>query len=95
MSRLSNNANSLILDVDNNACEQFNSVINKFLGGKRINFSQKSSYSTRVQAAVVSYNSEEYLRAVKKHVTHTSPGMLFSQFCKKYNTTFILYRKYR
>lgn len=62
------------MDVDNNACEQLNSVINKFLGGKRINFTQKSSYSTRVHAAVVSYNSEEYLRAVKRHITHTSPG---------------------
>jgi len=74
VSRLTNNANSLIMDVDNNVCEQLNSVINKFLGGKRINFTQKSSYSTRVHAAVVSYNSEEYLRAVKRHITHTSPG---------------------
>lgn len=74
VSRLTNNTNSLIMDVDNNACEQLNSVINKFLGGKRINFTQKSSYSTRVHAAVVSYNSEEYLRAVKKHIAHTSPG---------------------
>lgn len=76
-SRLSNNAESLIMDVDNNACEQFNSVINKFLGGKRINFTQKSSYSTRVQAAVISYNSGEYLRSVKKYVTHKSPGILW------------------
>lgn len=75
VSRLSKNANSLILDVDNNICEQFNSVINKFLGGKRINFSQKSSYSTRVHAAVVSFNSKEYLRTIKKHVTQTSPGI--------------------
>lgn len=76
VSRLSNNAKSLIMDVDNNACEQFNSVINKFLGEKRINFTQKSSYSTRVQAAVISFNSEEYLRSVKKYVTHKSPGIL-------------------
>jgi len=64
------------MDVDNNACEQFNSVINKFLGGKRINFTQKNSYSTRVQAAVESYNSGQYLRSIKKYVTHKSPGML-------------------
>lgn len=75
VSRLSSNANSLIYDVDNNICEQFNSVINKFLGGKRINFSQKSSYSTRVHAAVISFNSKEYLRTIKKHVTQTSPGI--------------------
>ncbi|KAF0685499.1 Exonuclease, partial [Aphis craccivora] len=73
VSRLSKNADSLILDVDNNICEQLNSTINKFLGGKRINFSQKSSYTTRVNAAVISFNSREYLRAIKKHVTNTSP----------------------
>jgi len=71
---VSNNSKSLILDVDNNICEQFNSVINKFLGGKRINYTQKSSYDTRILAAVVSFNSREYLRAVKKHITQTSPG---------------------
>lgn len=75
VSRLSKNANSLILDVDNNICEQFNSVVNKYLGGKRINFTQKSSYTTRVQAAVISFNSKEYLRTIKKHVTQISPGI--------------------
>jgi len=76
VSRLANNAKSLILDVDNNICEQFNSVINKFLGGKRINYTQRSSYNTRILAAVVSFNSSEYLRAVKKHITQTSPGKI-------------------
>jgi len=57
--------------------EQRNSVINKFLGGKRINFTQKNSYSTRVQAAVVSYNSGEYLRFLNKYVTHKNPGTYF------------------
>lgn len=74
ISRLANNAKSLILDVDNNICEQFNSVINKFLGGKRINYTQRHSYNTRILAAVFGFNSQEYIRAVKKHVTNTSPG---------------------
>ncbi|KAF0748505.1 YqaJ domain-containing protein [Aphis craccivora] len=80
VSRLANNAKSLILDVDNNICEQFNSVINKFLGGKRINYTQRSSYNTRILAAVVSFNSSEYLRAVKKHITQTSPGKTAKSF---------------
>jgi len=75
VSRLSKSANNLIIDVDNNICEQFNSLINKFLGGKRINFTQKSSYTTRVQAAVISFNSKEYLRTIKKYVSQTSPGI--------------------
>lgn len=40
VNRLVTNSNSLIIDVDNNICEQFNSVINKYIGGKRTNLSQ-------------------------------------------------------
>lgn len=76
ISRLSNNSKSLLLDVDNNICEQFNSVLNKFLGGKKINFTQKSSYSTRVYAAVVSFNSSQYLRVVKKNTTEMRTSII-------------------
>jgi len=37
INRLVRNSKSLILDLDNNVCEQFNSIINKYIGGKRIN----------------------------------------------------------
>lgn len=77
VSRLSNNVKSLLLDVDNNICEIFNSVINKYLGGKIINFTQKGSYSTRVYAAVVNFNSSQYLRTVQKNITQMSPGIIF------------------
>lgn len=39
--RLLTHADSLIENVDNNPCEQLNSVINKHVGGKRINYRQK------------------------------------------------------
>jgi len=70
-SRIIDNAPSLLLDVDNNICEQFNSVINKHLARKRINFSQKNSYNNRVEGAVV---SEKYIRNVHKKITNKSPG---------------------
>jgi len=74
-SRIIDNAPSLLLDVDNNICEQFNSVINKHLAGKRINFSQKNSYNNRVEDAVVSFNtSGKYIRNVHKKITNKSPG---------------------
>jgi len=74
-SRIIDNAPSLLLDVDNNICEQFNSVINKHLAGKRINFSQKNSYNNRVEAAVVSFNTfGKYIRNVHKKITNKSPG---------------------
>ncbi|XP_022177421.1 uncharacterized protein LOC111038573 [Myzus persicae] len=43
INRLVANSSSLITDVDNNVCEQFNSVINKYIGGKRINMSQRNT----------------------------------------------------
>jgi len=76
--RLTTNANSLLMNVDNNICEQFNSIINKHLAGKRINFSQRHSYSTRVEAAVISHNTAgQLLRSIHKNaVNDISPGKL-------------------
>ncbi|XP_064465681.1 uncharacterized protein LOC135377293 [Ornithodoros turicata] len=74
MSRLANNGSSLILDVNNNAAEHFNSLVAKFSGGKRINFSQRGSFGMRASGAVVSFNSKQYHRALHKAVYNTSPG---------------------
>jgi len=61
------NARSLLFDVDNNYCEQFNSVSNKYIAGKRINFTQKQSYNIRVHADIVSYNSGgQFIREIQK-----------------------------
>lgn len=62
--RLVINADSLIGNVDNNPCEQFNSLINKHIGGKRINFTQSNNYQTCVQAAIVAYNSKDYIKTI-------------------------------
>lgn len=81
--RLIDNATSLLHDVTNNICEQFNSVINKFIAGKRINFSQRNSYNTRVKAAIVSFNSGGmFLRHMHKNITNNSPGrhILYDHF---------------
>lgn len=74
VNRLIVNADSLIENVDNNPCEQFNSLINKHVGGKRINFTQKNNYKTRVEAAVVAFNSKNYLRTLQKKMIQISPG---------------------
>ncbi|KAE9543065.1 hypothetical protein AGLY_002976 [Aphis glycines] len=66
--RLAANTESLIENTDNNPCEQFNSLINKHIGGKRINYTQGNNYKTRVEAAVVAYNSHNYIRAVQKTI---------------------------
>lgn len=74
INRLVANSSSLITDVDNNVCEQFNSVINKYIGGKRINMSQRNAYNARVEAAVIAFNSKEYLRTIHKNIMKKSPG---------------------
>lgn len=80
VNRLVINSGSLIVDVDNNICEQFNSIINKYIGGKRINLSQRNAYNTRIEAAVVAFNSKQYLRAINKHITKKSPGTTKCEF---------------
>lgn len=72
--RLVIHADSLIESVDTNPCEQFNAIINKHIGAKRINFTQGSNYKTRVEAAVVAFNSKNYIRAIHKKIVTTSPG---------------------
>lgn len=72
--RLVIHADSLIESVDTNPCEQFNAIINKHIGAKRINFTQGSNYKTRVEAAVVAFNSKNYIRTIHKKIVTTSPG---------------------
>lgn len=65
VNRLANNAESLLMKVDNNICEQFNSIINKHLSGKRINFSQKHNYNVREEVALLSHNTfGKYIRSI-------------------------------
>jgi len=77
ISRLVLNAESLIENKTNNInnIEQFNAIINKHVAGKRLNFSGRRSYNTRVEAAVISFNSNQFLRKIhKKMANNNSPG---------------------
>jgi len=64
------------MNVDNNICEQFNSIINKHLFDKIIHFSQIHNYNVRVEAALLSHNtSGNYIRSIHKTlVQNISPG---------------------
>lgn len=61
LKRLIYNADSLIEDVDSNIVEQFNSVIAKYVGGKRINYSNGQNYSDRCYLAAIQFNTGNYL----------------------------------
>nr|XP_049695083.1 uncharacterized protein LOC126054273 [Helicoverpa armigera] len=66
---------SLLHNVTNNRAEQFNSIVAKLVGGKRINFSLKNSYTARCHAAVVSFNSARPQYNIYKSKFDKSPGM--------------------
>ncbi|XP_063223707.1 uncharacterized protein LOC134531760 isoform X3 [Bacillus rossius redtenbacheri] len=68
------NARSLLKDVDSNSVEQFNSIVAKFIGGKRVNFCLKRAYSARNYAAVVSYNTNTPIYKLHKTMYERSPG---------------------
>lgn len=87
--RLTNNAESLIENVDNNPCEQFNSLINKHIGGKKINFTQSHNYQTRIEAAVIAFNTKNYLHTIKKNITTKSPGKEYKIYLFIYLCTHI------
>ncbi|XP_024942124.1 uncharacterized protein LOC107269098 [Cephus cinctus] len=62
--QLSHHRDSLLRNVTSNMAESYNSVICKFIGGKRINFAKRGSYNARCSGAVVQYNTGRSLSAV-------------------------------
>ncbi|GFR15215.1 yqaJ domain-containing protein [Trichonephila clavata] len=73
VSNLADNSKSLLFSANNNCVEQFNSIVAKFIGGKRINFCLRGSYLARCSEAVISHNARS-LCLVHKNMYNTSPG---------------------
>ncbi|CAK1578234.1 unnamed protein product [Parnassius mnemosyne] len=67
---LTQNAESLLLKETNNPAEHFNSIIAKFLAGKRVNFSLRGTYEKRCYAAVSEYNTKDYklMQEIQKNI---------------------------
>ena len=63
--RVANNASSLLHDVDNNLTVNFNSIVNKFVGEKRIHFSVSESYETWCFAAALEFNKKSFTSSVE------------------------------
>lgn len=86
INRLAYNADSLLRNMNNNAAEQYNSIVAKFVGGKRINYSMKGSYEMRCEAAAISYNNTgEYFAAIHKSAVKKSPGIYTKKFTSRRN----------
>lgn len=57
--RIQQNAFNLLLNMNNNAVECYNTVLAKFTGGKRINFGINNSYNLRCRAVVLQFNENK------------------------------------
>lgn len=60
--RVTSNCDSLIKKMNNNLCEITNALHAKTVAGKRINFSQRGSYTSRVCAAGIQFNGQDVLQ---------------------------------
>ncbi|KAL4702617.1 hypothetical protein ACJJTC_016093 [Scirpophaga incertulas] len=74
---LLSNAESLILDVTNNIEEQFNNVIAKFIGGKRVNYIARGSSQARCFGAKGNSVLKKILKGLEEENLH---------YAKKYQT---------
>lgn len=71
---MARHADSLLYNVDTNVVEQFNSLIAKYIGGKRINYCKKGSYKARCFAAVVAKNEKTPIYKIKKRLGLGNPS---------------------
>jgi len=76
VANLASNARSLIENVDSNIVENFNSIVAKFVGGKRVNFAAGKTYQTRCAAAVTSHNTKKCHSSFKKIRYGTVPRLV-------------------
>ncbi|KAG8196027.1 hypothetical protein JTE90_028997 [Oedothorax gibbosus] len=74
---------SLIINATNNIAEEFNSIIAKFLGGKRINYCLGESYKARCNAAAVSHNTRTPLSEVLGVVKKSRVGKFVQKYERK------------
>lgn len=81
---LAHHSSSLIYSVNNNSVEGYNSVVTKYVGGKRIHFSHKGSYQARCSAAVLSYNAgPKSISILHKTICNVSPGDFTKRFISR------------
>ncbi|GBM75082.1 hypothetical protein AVEN_197442-1 [Araneus ventricosus] len=71
---LSDYARSLIKDVSSSKVEEFNSIVSKFIEGKRINYCLKGSYQARCCVALVAHNSKTLVYKLHRSMYNCSPA---------------------
>ncbi|XP_037047882.1 uncharacterized protein LOC119082468 [Bradysia coprophila] len=72
MSRVRSNARSYLLNENTNIAEQFNGLIVKYTGGKRVNFSKSKSFTGRSKLAVLQHWTGIF-NSVRTYVQNSQP----------------------
>lgn len=70
------NCRSLLHNVTSNLVESCNSVVAKFVAGKRLNFTQRNSYSGRCFGAAVNFNTKSPFYKLHKFMVGHSPSVI-------------------
>lgn len=83
ISPILNNAESLLMGQTNNIVEQFNALIAKFIGGKRINYSLRGSYESRCYAAATKRNTGSLVATMSKVLTKNEELGTYTQKYEK------------
>lgn len=79
--RLIYNAESLIINMDTNIAEQYNNIVCKFIGGKRVNFSGRGSYIPRCESAATSFNTKgKFLLSLYDEIAYSESPKLIKRF---------------
>ncbi|CAG4936763.1 unnamed protein product [Parnassius apollo] len=91
------NAESLLLQETNNAAEQFNCIIAKFLAGKRVNFTRRGTYEARCFSAVGNYNTKDYsfLSKVQKAICPETSYSYTEKYINKMTNNLVRQQKRR
>jgi hypothetical protein len=64
---------SLLYNVNSNSVESYNSIISKFIGGKRINFGLRGSYQSRCSGSVLQFNTQRVMTSLCNSMNKITP----------------------
>ncbi|KAI4455257.1 hypothetical protein MML48_9g00016404 [Holotrichia oblita] len=76
---------SLLHNVNNNLAERCNSIVAKFIGGKRCNFVMRDSYEARCKAAAASFNNRStfHSKVTKRLIKQSPTGKYLKRYISK------------
>ncbi|XP_048481126.1 uncharacterized protein LOC119691926 isoform X1 [Plutella xylostella] len=92
---LAGHSRSLAHNVDSNIVECFHSIVAKFVGGKRVNYSLRRGYQTRCAASAVSFNAKRNpVTIMLKRITGKSPRGSLKKLEDRKRRRALLLKKY-